>query len=423
MFSSMRPSKRPLHRLLPGIFLLSLAHPAAAQEDFVLRSDAAQSSVAIAVLPFSGIDQVSEFKDLARPEDVIRYDLEYSGRFKVVSVPSGTWDSAGFARSGVGVVVVGEAKKGAVPGEVEIRFRLLDASSRDKLVEKTYSGRRQDLRRLSHRFSDDVVFQVFGERGIAPTRIALVRGGGGHKEIWTMDYDGFGAAAWTRNGSINLSPVWDRDGALVWSSYMGGDGAHLWKQAPGQKPSRFLPSVPGMQISASPSPIDGEICLAVSLDGQTEIFRAYPDGKPVRLTYSPALEVSPSWSPNGWEIAFTSDRTGYPQVYVMDKDGSNLRRITWVGGYNDQASWSPTGDRIAFSRMTGEFQLLTISTDGTDEKWLGPGEQPKWSPDGRHMVYIRRTGARSDLWTCRFDGSNPHQLTYFGDATQPGWSR
>jgi TolB protein len=238
-----------------------------------------------------------------------------------------------------------------------------------------------------------------------------------------MDYDGFAGTSWTSNGSINLSPVWDRDGALVWSSYLGGDGAHLWRQQLGQKPSRFLPSVPGMQISAAPSPIDGEIALAVSLDGQTEIFRAYPDGKPVRLTYNPAIEVSPSWSPNGWEIAFTSDRTGYPQVYIMDKDGANLRRVTWVGGYNDQASWSPTGDRIAFARMVGDFQLLTIAPDGSDEKWLGPGEQPKWSPDGRHMVYMRRFNGRSDLWVCDMDGANQHQITFFGDASQPAWSR
>lgn len=238
-----------------------------------------------------------------------------------------------------------------------------------------------------------------------------------------MDYDGFEASAWTRNGSINLSPVWDRDGALVWSSYVGDDGAHLWRQQPGGKPQRFLPSVPGMQISASPSPIDGEIALAVSLDGQTEIFRAYPEGKAVRLTYNPALEVSPSWSPNGWEIAFTSDRTGSPQVYAMDKEGTNIRRVTWIGSYNDQASWSPAGDRIAFARMTGDFQLMTIATDGNDEKWLGPGEQPKWSPDGRHIVFTRRSGSRSDLWVCRADGSDSRQLTFFGDASQPAWSR
>jgi TolB protein len=421
MFSSMRLNSRSFAPLTAAVLLLTAASTRA-QEDFVLRSDAVQTSVSIAVLPFDGVDSTPAYRDQARPEAVIRADLGFSGRFKVFQSPDGKWDSAYFAKSGIAAVATGTVKPGA-SGEVEIRFQLLDAQTKDKLAEKTYTGRKADFRRLAHRFSDDVVFQIFGERGIATTRVAFVRGKDGHKEIWTMDYDGFAGTSWTSNGSINLSPVWDRDGALVWSSYLGGDGAHLWRQQLGQKPSRFLPSVPGMQISAAPSPIDGEIALAVSLDGQTEIFRAYPDGKPVRLTYNPAIEVSPSWSPNGWEIAFTSDRTGYPQVYIMDKDGANLRRVTWVGGYNDQASWSPTGDRIAFARMVGDFQLLTIAPDGSDEKWLGPGEQPKWSPDGRHMVYMRRFNGRSDLWVCDMDGANQHQITFFGDASQPAWSR
>lgn len=418
MFCNMRRLK-----IAPLGLLVLCSGAVQAQEDFVLRSDASQASVSIAVLPFDGLDKVSDYKDMASPEEVVRGDLDFSGRFKVLQPPGGAWDSGFFAKSGVAAVATGTVKPGAVAGEVEIRFRLQDALTRDKLLEKTYTGRRKDLRRLAHRFSDDVVFQTFGERGVATTRIAFVRGSGTHKEIWTMDYDGFGAEAWTANGSINLSPVWDRDGALVWSSYMGGNGAHLWKQSIGSKAQRFLADVPGMQICASPSPLDGEMALAVSLDGQTEIFRSYANGKPNRLTFNPALEVSPSWSPNGWEIAFTSDRTGSPQVYVMDRDGANLRRVTWVGGYNDQAAWSPTGDRIAFARQAGDFQLLTISAQGTDEKWLGMGEQPKWAPDGRHIVFIRRFGPRSDIWTCRADGSSPKQLTFRGDATQPAWSR
>lgn len=395
--------------------------PGFAQEDFVLRSDASEALVGLVLIPFEGVDKVSEFADVAKPEEIIRADLDFSGRFRVSTAPK--WDSAAFAKQGVTTVLTGVVKAGAVEGEVDIKFQLVDASSRDKLLEKTYSGRSKDLRRLAHRFSDDAVFQIFGERGIATTRIAFSRGKDGHKEIWTMDYDGFGAQSATKNGSINLSPIWDRDGALIWSSYLGKDGAHLLRMENGGKPTRFLPSVPGMQISAAPSPIDGELALAVSLDGQTEIYRAYPNGKPVRLTFNPALEVSPSWSPNGWEIAFTSDRTGSPQVYVMDKDGANLRRITWIGGYNDQAAWSPAGDRIAFARQAGDFQILTISPEGGDEKWLGPGEQPKWSPDGRHLVFTRRFGARSDIWICRADGTGTRQISFHGDASQPSWSR
>jgi TolB protein len=107
----------------------------------------------------------------------------------------------------------------------------------------------------------------------------------------------------------------------------------------------------------------------------------------------------------------------------MDREGSNVRRLTFTGTYNDQPSWSPAGDRIAFARMAGGFQVLTMGIDGNDEKWIGPGEQPKWSPDGRHLVFIRRWGKNSDLWVSNASGTRIRQITFTGDATQPSWSR
>ena len=423
MFSTMPTESVVRSIIIAACLALLPVSNASAQEDFVLRSDAAKASVTISVLPFDGMDRVTDYKSQAAPHQVLLADLDFSGRFNIVPPPATGWDSVGLAQKAIAVVASGVVTQGSAKGEIVLRMRLMDAASKEILTEKTYTGKSRDLRRLVHRFSDDVVFQMFGERGIATTRIAFVRGKPGHKEIWTMDYDGFGAEPWTKNGNINLSPTWDREGGLIWSSYLGGQGAKLQRQIPGQKPQPLLPTIPGMQISASTSPLDGEVAMATSLDGQTEIYRSQPEGHPVRLTYSPALEVSPSWSPNGWQIAFTSDRTGEPQVYAMDREGSNVRRITWTGAYNDQPSWSPTGDRIAFARLAGGFQVLTISPEGNDEHWIGPGEQPKWSPDGRHIVFIRAWQNNSDLWVCGADGSNPKAITFFGDASMPSWSR
>lgn len=423
MFSNMPTEPRTGPALASALLAIILVGSPRAQEDFVLRSEATRASVTISVVPFDGLEVIPDRKATAAPHEVLAADLDFSGRFDLVPVPPTGWDSAGLAQKSVAVLASGLVTKGAAEGEIRLRMRLSDVSTREVLVEKTYVGRGRDLRRLVHRFSDDVVFQMFGERGIATTRIAFVRGKPGHKEIWTMDYDGFGAEPWTKNGGINLSPTWDRDGGLIWSSYVGGKGARLWRQVPGEKARLLLPSVGGMQISASTSALDGEVAMALSDGEQTEIWRGQPEGRPLRLTYSNALEVSPSWSPNGWEIVFTSDRTGEPQVYAMDREGSNIRRVTWTGSYNDQPSWSPTGDRLAFARLAGGFQILTIAPDGSGERWIGPGEQPKWSPDGQHIVFTRAGGRSSDIWVCRADGSRPRALTFFGDASMPSWSR
>lgn len=391
-----------------------------AQEDFVLRSQAGNVDITkIAILPFEGVDAIAEFSEQARPEEVLRSDLNFSGRFEIVPT-AGKADTAFFNRTGVTTVVRGSARHLA-GGEIEIRYQLLDALSNQPLTEKVYSGKARDLRRLSHRFSDDAVFQVYGERGIASTRIAYVLGRPGKKEIWAMDYDGFGAEPLTRNGSINLAPTFDRDGNLIWISFYGGKGAQAVKMAPGGK-MRPLTSLGGTHSSVTVSPMDGEIAIASSQSGQSQIYRANASGgNMVRLTYNDAIQTSPAWSPNGWELSFTSDRTGKPQVYIMDREGSSTRRLTFQGGYNDQATWSPNGDRIAFGRLAGDWQVVTIRPDGTDEQVIANGRNPKWSPDGRHIVYMVEWAGRSDIWVCNPDGTGRRQLTHNGNASLPSW--
>jgi len=405
--------------ILPFFLLLR----AMAQEDFVLRSQAGTADMTrIAILPFDGVPALAEFANQARPEEILKTDLLFSGRFEVVDLPGGKADTATLVHSGVTALLKGAARLLA-SGEVEIRYRLLDAMSLQPLSEKVYTGKDRDLRRLTHRFSDDVVFQIYGERGIASTRIAYVQGKPGKKEIWAMDYDGFNAEALTRNGSINLAPGFDREGNLVWISFLGGNGAQAWKMSPGGKPKRLLPGLEGTQSAVTVSPIDGEIAVAGSASGQSQIYRASAGGgNLIRLTYNDAIQTSPSWSPNGWELAFTSDRTGKPQVYIMDREGSGARRLSFQGSYNDQAQWSPNGDRIAFGRLAGDWQVVTIRPDGSDEQVVANGRNPKWSPDGRHLVYMVEWQGKSDLWTCNPDGSGRKQLTHTGSTSLPAWS-
>jgi TolB protein len=110
-----------------------------------------------------------------------------------------------------------------------------------------------------------------------------------------------------------------------------------------------------------------------------------------RLTHNKAIDTSPSWSPGGREVVFLSDRTGTPQLYLMGRDGSNVRRLTFTGGYNASPAWSPKGDIIAFStRMGSEFQIAVITPDGRDGRLITKDnhshEDPRWAPDGRHLV-------------------------------------
>src|SRR5690606_37312920 len=93
--------------------------------------------------------------------------------------------------------------------------------------------------------------------------------------------------------------------------------------------------------------------FASTMDGNSEIYRrkASGAGRAERLTFAGSIETSPSWSPNGQELVFVSDRSGKPMLYIMDRDGSNSRRITYDFTYCGSPAWSPRGDRIVFTAL------------------------------------------------------------------------
>ena len=285
------------------------------------------------------------------------------------------------------------------------------------------------MRNVAHEFSDELIFQLFGERGIAQTKILFVSKHLGNKEIFQMDYDGASVIEITRNYSINLVPCWLRDNAsIIFTSYQTGAPQLYIKVLPRGKERIFVHS---RYLNTGPdyNSIDDEIVYTSSVKGNTEIFRVSESEKnPVRLTYSGALESDPSWSPNGYEIVFTSNRSGAPMLYIMDRDGSNVRRLTYEGNYNTSPSWSPKGDKIAFCRMSpgGQMDIFTISPNGTDLKQLtfdsGSNESPSWSPDGRAIVFSSNRLGRQEIYSMREDGSYQRQITILGQNTAPDWS-
>jgi len=112
----------------------------------------------------------------------------------------------------------------------------------------------------------------------------------------------------------------------------------------------------------------------------------------------------------------------------MSSDGTDVRRLTYEGNYNDSAAWSPTGDRIAFaSRVDGVFRICVIGVVGGPIYPLtggaGSQESPCWAPDGRHIAYISTEGGRSSLYVMNADGTNNRRVsTSPGRLYSPTWS-
>jgi len=126
------------------------------------------------------------------------------------------------------------------------------------------------------------------------------------------------------------------------------------------------------------------------------------------------------------KIAFVSARTGSPQVYVMNADGSSPRRVTFQGSYNTSPCWSPKGDLIAYVSREGGFQVFTLNLKTNQPRQItnqGNNEDPWFSPDGRYLVFSSTRAGKSALYLADTSGEQQVQLTKSGgDDTSPSWS-
>jgi TolB protein len=147
-----------------------------------------------------------------------------------------------------------------------------------------------------------------------------------------------------------------------------------------------------------------------------------------RLTDNPAIDTSPTWSPTGAQIAFTSDRSGRPQIYLVGVDGTGLRRITFES-YCDRPTWSPAPfNEIAYSSKTGpghDIKIFELSTREVRQITFGIGsnESPSYSPNGRHLAFTSNRSGEKQIYTIARDGRNLRRITRLGNNEMPNWSR
>jgi TolB protein len=372
----------------------------------------------------------------------IKAGLEYSSLFKVID-PS-AFLAAGattaldaplqcpeWAQIGADALVAGVLSTDT--SGLTVEFRVSDVSRCRPLRQTRIRAPVTEWKRVAHRIADEIVADFTGRPGVSSTEIAYVSNKSGTREIWIADADGQNARQATRNGSINAFPGWSSDGnTIVYTSYREAHRPGLFVLTRGGgRPGRILRGLEhnAQQFRGVFDPTGRRLAVVMSIDGQTDIFVVDRDGRNLRrLTNDRSIEVSPSWSPDGSRIAFVSDRAGGPQIYVMDADGSNVRRLTFQGDYNTGCSWSPDGRWIAYeTRVAGQFDIWLIDPDGTTNVPLVTNprtdEGASWSPDGRKIVFSSTRRGRADLYVVDVpDGGNLRQLTSgAGDNTSPAW--
>ena len=339
---------------------------------------------------------------------VVRFDLEVAG-FTVVSP-----EQAQFVLTG------------ANSDHVEGRLMVRSAGAADRyLVAKAYSG--GTLRQQAHALSDDVVLAVTGVRGIAQTRIAFKVNHGRSGEIYISDYDGFNAVPVTRDGVIAAAPCWGPGNrSLYYTTYLQGFPdifAHNLSTGARSVVARF----PGLNTSAAISPDGRRMAMVLSKSGNPDIYVADIDGSHLRqLSNGRDSASSPCWSPDSQTICFSSRAQGPSRLFTVSVNGGEPRRLIADGAPNaTEPDWSPDGRTIVFTSLMGGFQICTVPATGGGASVLCAGEDPTWAANSRTVIFARRRANQTyflsllDVPTKQVKDV-PQNL---GNSSQPSWAR
>jgi TolB protein len=337
-------------------------------------------------------------------------------------------------------VVVGSVQKTAKG--VTVMMKLLHVTSGQAAMAKEYSGTIANPRLFAHTISDEVHQNQRALRGVARTKLAFtsdrdgerVKGPVGSRDIsniYISDYDGANQRRITVTRSLDITPAWSPDGrALAYTSYRRGFAdifvSYLYEgrlENPARGSEKINNYLPAWSSDGT------KIAFMSSRDGNPEIYIMNRDGSGLRrLTNHPNADATPTWSPTGTQIAFTSDRTGQPQIWIVNVDGTGLRRIS-TESYADRPTWSPDPwNEIAYAARSSAagYDVSVYSfeqgksvriTDG-----IGSNESPAFSPSGRHFAFASSRAGKVQIFTIARDGNDLRQITRVGENRFPNWS-
>jgi len=208
----------------------------------------------------------------------------------------------------------------------------------------------------------------------------------GNRDIYRATLDGTDTVRLTSNPGDDQHPT-ERAGVVVFTSYRDGNG----------------------ELYAVPS------------NGGTE----------QRLTNTAANETQPALSPDGQRIAYLSDESGVPRLWLSAADGTNPQALTAgfgiPGAIDASPSWAPSGDRLVFvSTANGHASLFILTIGGGTPTPLvvdsTTAVEPSWSPDGRLVAFASNRAGVTNIFTVDVVTLAIRQLTTdTATAGQPAW--
>lgn len=428
------------------VALLGAAAPAAAQDQpagIRLSGPVNMQRPLLAVRPFGGPGPIAEAVDSVTR--IMQRDLRNSSRYNMLEVVpqqlhTGAVDYRQWNALNVVYLVAGELAPAA-------RGYTLTLSVHDVVYSRLVQERRfalpaatdADFRMAVHALADEVVRWTLNQQGSAATRITFSRRNGGENwDLLVVDSDGFGMRRIAGRGTQLYSPVWSPDGRRILYALNTERGWRLVERDVRSGSERTLTPEAGQIMTPAYAPDGRKIALSVMRDAGADMYE-YDVAQQCclrRLTSgsSSTITVNGVYSPDGRQLAFTSNRAGNPAIYIMPAGGGDPSMLSPFspGSYYTSPSWAPDGRRVAFhgswSRATrGAFQIMIgdAGRPGAQIEQIttrGINEDPSWAPDGRNIVFKSEGNGQAGLYVIDADTKSARLLAAGSNLMMPEWS-
>lgn len=385
-------------------FLLFLLIPfTALADDEIVINLSAESHLEPLFLEVKEKDSSFEKNYQRKLEEILRFDLNNNGRTKACSKSD----------SRLSVRTLFQGKN-------------LTASFASKKEVLDLTGTLAEDRRKIHQLADKIFEAFFHEKGIAASKILYtVRFREGNEknsqkwrsEVFESDLDGANARPLTKEGGLCISPAFVASKSFLYVSYKTGQSKIFLASLNGPQEKHKVTGIRGNQLMPAFSKRGSLLAFVSDATGNPEVFIQSFDPetkeikKPWQATFAPnGAQGSPAFSPDGKRLAFVSNKDGTARIYSMPVPAPGTiitelkaELISKQNRDNTSPCWSPDGKKIAYSASTKGTRQIWVYDLATKKETMiteGPGhkENPSWAPNSAHILYDMTQNQSSELY-------------------------
>lgn len=342
-----------------------------------------------------------------------------------------------------GVRFLGTASVDKAGENMKVNVVFEDIKNRKQIYNQTLTANLSTIRTTGHEMANGAYKNIVGKNSIFTSKIIFIsdrnsRGRKTVKEVYMMDFDGKNVQQLTNHGGIAISPSMSFDGKYLVYSVITNDkkrNVNLYLMNMRTREAEVISQKDGINSGAVFLANGRSIALTLTTSGNAEIYEMDIESKNLRkITSHFSSDVDPSITADGTLMAFLSDRPGKAMIYTLDPRGTeqSVKRISFVGQFNATPRFSPDGKEIVFSSwLDNSFDLFRISAQGEGlsrlTKDFGSNEDPTYSNDGEFIAFtsqrvLSRTKADQNIYIMDRDGGILGAITAgFGNCISPRW--